>query len=161
MADSGFLWVPTPEAGAPIYHKFGKIIAENCMKNERNWFEGGLPTETTLWTQTPGQRPPDRDTPLDRDIPERNMGPSSQIGSDILHPSPLWTEWLKHACEYITIPETSFADGNKNYVKYLGLDSVKKHLHTQNKVTTWSRSELVAWTERRNQNHNLAACVRG
>ena len=29
-------------------------------------------------------------------------------------PPPLWTEGMTHACENITLPQTSFADGNKN-----------------------------------------------
>ena len=29
----------------------------------------------------------------------------------------LWTEWLAHACENITLPQTSFAGGN--YIFYL------------------------------------------
>ena len=29
-------------------------------------------------------------------------------------PWALWTEFLTHACENITLPQTSFAGGNKN-----------------------------------------------
>ena len=29
------------------------------------------------------------------------------------YPSPLWTEWLTHACENITLAQTLFAGGNK------------------------------------------------
>ena len=30
----------------------------------------------------------------------------------VTHPSPLWTEFLTHASENITLPQTSFAGGN-------------------------------------------------
>ena len=31
-------------------------------------------------------------------------------------PPPLWTEFLTHASENITLPQTSFAGGNKNFI---------------------------------------------
>ena len=33
-------------------------------------------------------------------------------------PPPLWTEFLTHACENITLPKTSFAGSNKTIVSY-------------------------------------------
>ena len=49
--------------------------------------------------------------------PRRSMGPGSQTGSDIIEtPSSLWTEWLTHTCENITLPQTSFAGGNNGEI---------------------------------------------
>ena len=160
MADPGFLWVPTPEAGASIYHKFGKIIAEKCMKNERNWFEGWVSLQRPPLDTGPLDRGPQTETPPGQRPPGEGTWDQA-ARQEVTSYSPPCSEWLAHASENITLPQTSFAGGNKHYVKYLGLDSVKMHLHAQYKVTTWSRSELVARTERHNQNPNLAACVRG
>ena len=43
----------------------------------------------------------------------RTETPPGQTGSDIIQrpPPPPWTEWLTHACENITLPQTSFAGG--------------------------------------------------
>ena len=71
---------------------------------------GGFPDRDPLdrapwtespWTETPRQRPHGR-----------NMGLGNQSGSDIIQRPPLWTEWLIHSCENITLPQTSFAGGN-------------------------------------------------
>ena len=37
-------------------------------------------------------------------------GPGTPLGPD---PHPLWTEFLTHASENVTFPQTSFAGGNK------------------------------------------------
>ena len=47
--------------------------------------------------------------------PRRNMGPGSQTWSGIKQRSPLWTEWLTHTCENITLPQTSFAVGKMTW----------------------------------------------
>ena len=44
----------------------------------------------------------------------------SITGSDIISP-PLWTEWLIDRCKNITLPQASFAGGNK--MKVIGVDS--------------------------------------
>ena len=44
--------------------------------------------------------------------PPTEQGPR-QPGSDIT--TPLWTEWLTHASENITLPQTSFNDSNKRW----------------------------------------------
>ena len=54
------------------------------------------------WTETPRQRPP-----------RRNMGPGSQTGSDIQRPPPSPVDRMIDMCKSITLPQTSFAGGNK------------------------------------------------
>ena len=61
----------------------------------------------------PGQRPSDRDPPKehgtrDRDHPRRNMGPSSQTGSDIIQrPPPPVNRMID--THLLTLPQTLFA----------------------------------------------------
>ena len=44
---------------------------------------------------------------------ERHAGIPPAMHAGITPPSPLWTEFLTHASENITLPQTSFAGGNK------------------------------------------------
>ena len=52
---------------------------------------------------------PEADTP---NIACRDTHPLS-MHTGIQPPPPPWTEGMTHACENITLPQTSFADGNK------------------------------------------------
>ena len=86
----------------------------------------------------PGQRPLlDRDSPRrnmgpETDTPGRNMGPETETPwkeygtrqPDMKWPSPLWTEWLTHTCENITLP---LAGGKKNQVETRSAYPWKEH----------------------------------
>ena len=65
--------------------------------------------------------PPGADTPLD---PGTRLAPGTPPGQTPLRdqPLPLWTEFLTHASENITLPQTSFAGGNngKYYRESIG-----------------------------------------
>ena len=63
----------------------------------------------------PGTRyPPDQAPPLTRHpLPWDQAYPPGPDTPQDQAPSPLWTEFLTHACENITLPQTSFAGGNK------------------------------------------------
>ena len=73
--------------------------------------EGGVFLQRPPWTEIPlwpETHPFDSDLP-GIETPRRNMGPGNQW-SDIIQRPP-WTEWLTHASENITLPQTSFAGG--------------------------------------------------
>ena len=69
----------------------------------------------------PRQRPPGQRLPRhreehgtrDRDPSRRNMGRGSQTGSDIIQRTPSPMDRITDASENITLPQTSFAGGNK------------------------------------------------
>ena len=59
--------------------------------------------------------PPEADTPLGADTPPSRHPPGADTP-----PTPLWTEFLTHAYENITLPQTSFAGGkNKILMHYI------------------------------------------
>ena len=69
----------------------------------------GIPQDQAPpWDQAPPRPDPPRPgTPGTRHPPERSQAPP---GSRHAHP---WTEFLTHACKNITLPQASFAGGNK------------------------------------------------
>ena len=63
-----------------------------------------------------GERPPWTETPR-TETPRRNMGPRSQIGSDIIQRPPP-PRGQTNASENNTLPQTSFEGGNKSLICY-------------------------------------------
>ena len=71
------------------------------------------------------QAPPGAGTPLDQasPTPQDQTPPGTRHTPPGADPPPrdqaplLWTEFLTHAYENITLPQTSFAGGNKNILK--------------------------------------------
>ena len=100
---------------------------------------GGSPWQRPPWTETlPGQRPPGQshswtETPWkehgtrDRDPLEGTWEEgiwdqaTKQEMASYRGPSHLWTEWLTHACENITLPQILFAGGNYTIGQLSGL----------------------------------------
>ena len=128
---------------------FGNIIAENCMKTRMHSSMmhtarlltascsagGGVCPPTGCrhpWRQTP----PWRQTSLDADLP--------------------WTEGMTHACENITLPQTSFERGNKGNWTVRGRASLaplttRKHssrIPTAHLPTVMNKFEYVHWGSR-------------
>ena len=65
-------------------------------------------TARSLTVSLPGCRPPRMQTPLDAHLPlDADHPPDAD-------PPSLWTEGITHVCENITLPQTSFADGNNS-----------------------------------------------
>ena len=73
----------------------------------------------------------------------RTARSSSRPGEGGLHTHPrdqappLWTEFLTHACENITLPQTSFAIGNYN--------SLKNGAMMHKGWTLWNFQSLLSW----------------
>ena len=77
---------------------------------------GRMVTVPLLDADTTGCGSPRRQTLLDADPPKAD--PPGHVTCDACwEATPLWTEGMIHACENITLPQTSFAGGNKGSVK--------------------------------------------
>ena len=66
------------------------------------------------------------------EIPKRKMGKGSQTGIDIIHRTPIWTEWTTDRCKNITLPQTSFAGG-----KYLNHHPLLDETSGEHFVVNW------------------------
>ena len=79
------------------------------------------------WGVSTRHPPPEVGTPCDQ-APPQDQAPPLEQGPP-LGPGtpPLWTEFLTHACENITLPQTSFA-GGKNAVKMSWTEPILKHV---------------------------------
>ena len=46
-------------------------------------------------------------------------GPGGMVSQHALRQTPLWTEFLTHSSENITLPQTSFVGGNDNIANFM------------------------------------------
>ena len=68
-----------------------------------------------LHQASPDQTPPGADPPgADPPAPDPRDQTPPWEQTPLQEQTPLWTELLIHACENITLPQTSFAGGNNN-----------------------------------------------
>ena len=131
----------------------------------RDSLSRGVSLTKTPWQRPPGQRPPhppvQRPLPLDRDPRlegngTRDKDPRKEHGSrqpdkkwHHTDPPPIWTEWLTHASENITLPQTSFAGGKYGCQKWpyrffilLDPSTWVRCYHESLSAYVWSRTGL-------------------
>ena len=91
-------------------------------------------------------------------------GPGEGVSQHALRQTPPWTEFLTHASENITLPQTSFAGGNKTVENWFNIiktikTSIRKDEQKPNHVDGPLR--LVSQTIYCDLSHFSACCVGG
>ena len=121
---------PSP---CPIYFHLCAVFGQNYAKQECI-LVGCVPPAAVA---VPGGSPPGTPTPPQKQTPPGAGTPQDQTPPGTRHPPgpdslwtrhlpppgpdpPLWTEFLTHASENITLPQTSFAGGNNRLASHLG-----------------------------------------
>ena len=99
---------------------------------------GPDPTQLSLGCG-PGDPPGSDQTSPEQAPPRSRHAPQDQTpcpGSR--HPPPPWTEFLTHACENITLPQTSFV-GSRNICHWSVLCKRQRYYHNTNKTQVAKR----------------------
>ena len=96
----------TPEGQHPLRKHSMRTTPPRTIPSKDNILQGQHPLQR--------QHPPKDHTPCKNNL--RKTPPKDN------NPSPLWTEWLTDRCKNITLPQTSFANGNKKAVFEFRLD---------------------------------------
>ena len=97
----------------PGSNKSYLIFTKRTLKQECIPVGCALPAvHCMIGSPPPGQRLPGRNMGPETETPQKEHG-TGLPDRKWHHPgSSLWTEWLIHACENITLPQISFAVGN-------------------------------------------------